>query len=459
MIEKNKTYIAECTSLGADGEGIVKIDGFTVFVEGLLPNEKAEILVTKVKKSFGYGKIINIIKCSIERCSPPCQYFKTCGGCSIQHMSYSAQLKFKQNRVKDCVERIGGFNNINVLPTVGMESPWYYRNKAQYPVGKDKSGNVVMGFYAKRSHRITDINSCMLQYSAADSVLSIFKNFINEFNIPVYDESKHMGLVRHVLTRTGFATGEIMVTVVINGDKIPYVEQLINKLKEINGIVSVILNINKSKTNVILGEKCITLWGKSTIRDKIGEIWFDISALSFYQVNPIQTKKLYTLAVEAAGLTGKETVFDVYCGIGTISLFAAEKAKSVYGIEIVERAIEDAEHNAEINCINNVKFEVGKAEDILPRIYSEGKKADVIFLDPPRKGCEASVIKAVCGMKPTKVVYVSCDPATLARDLKIFAEEGYASNKVQPVDQFCQTGHVEAIIMMTYCGDKAKNEV
>ncbi|MEA4972332.1 MAG: 23S rRNA (uracil(1939)-C(5))-methyltransferase RlmD [Candidatus Metalachnospira sp.] len=448
-IEKNKTYIAVCTSLGSEGEGIVKIEGFTVFVEGLLLGEKAEILITKVKKSFGYGRIVNIIEPSKERCTPLCPYSNTCGGCSLQHMSYSEQLKFKQNRVRDCIERIGGFINIDILPAIGMDEPWNYRNKAQYPVGKDKNDKTIIGFYAKRSHRITDIHSCMLQNSAADAVISIFRNFIDEFRIPVYDESKHKGLIRHVLTRVGFATGEIMVTVVINGDKLSHSNELIDRLKEINGLASVILNINKSNTNVILGSKCITLWGKDTIKDRIGDIWFDISALSFYQVNPLQTLKLYSLAVEFAGLTGNETVVDVYCGIGTISLFAAKKAKSVYGIEVVDRAIEDAKHNAEINNIINVEFEAGKAEDVLPRMYSDGKRADVIFLDPPRKGCEVSVIDAVCAIEPDRVVYVSCDPATLARDVRIFAERGYKIDKVQPVDQFCQTTHVETITLMS----------
>jgi len=448
-IEKNKVYIAECFSLGSEGEGIVKIDGFTVFVEGLIPNEKAEILITKVKKSFGYGKILNILEVSPERTMPLCPYYKTCGGCSIQHMSYSEQLRFKRNRVRDCLEHIGGFDNISVLPTVGMDKPWNYRNKAQYPIGKDKNGNVAIGFYTKRSHQITDIDKCLLQYSMADAVIGIFRKFIEQFDISVYDESKHTGLIRHVLTRVGSASGEIMVTIVINGDKIPHANQLIEYLKYINGIASVILNINKSNTNVILGDKCITLWGKDTIRDKIGDICFDISALSFYQVNPIQTQKLYELAIDAACLTGKETVFDVYCGIGTISLFAAKKSFKVYGVEIVDRAINDAKHNADINGIKNAEFEAGRAEDILPRLFSEGKRADVIFLDPPRKGCELSVIDAVCGIQPTRVVYVSCDPATLARDMKAFAERGYETHSVQPVDQFCQTSHVETVVLMS----------
>lgn len=448
-VEKNKTYVAECVSLGSEGEGVVKIEGFAVFVEGLLPGEKAEVLITKAKKSFGYGRILHLIEPSPERREPPCPYYKTCGGCSLQHMSYAMQLQFKQNRVRDCFERIGGFDTVKVHPAIGMDEPWHYRNKAQYPLGKDRDGNAQMGFYAKRSHRITDIDRCMLQNSAADAVLQMFKRFVKEFKISVYDESEHKGLIRHVLTRVGFETREIMVTVVVNGNKLPKSEVLIDRLREIDGLASVILNVNQSDTNVILGDRCVTLWGKDTIRDRIGDIWFDISALSFYQVNPVQTEKLYSLAVHAAGLTGTETVMDVYCGIGTIALLAAKKSKIVYGIELMERAIEDAKHNSEINGIKNTVFEAGRAEDILPRIYSEGKRADVIFLDPPRKGCEESVIDAVCGMQPDRVVYVSCDPATLARDVKLFAERGYRADAVQPVDQFCQTAHVETVVLIT----------
>lgn len=447
-IEKNKVYKVKCSCLGSEGEGIVKIDGYTIFVEGMLPDEVGEILIVKLKKSYGYGKLIKLIEQSNERRTPKCPYYKSCGGCSIEHMSYEMQLEFKKNKVKDCIERIGGLTNIEMADTVGMDNPWNYRNKAQYPVGLNKDGKLVMGFYAPRSHVITDIKKCMLQKESTDEVIGVIKGFINEFKVPVYDELKHKGLIRHVITRTAFSNGEIMVTVVVNGNKIPHSDELVERLRAIKGITSIVLNVNKEKTNVILGNRCVTLWGKDTIRDKIGDVCFDISALSFYQVNPVQTKKLYSLALELANLTGKEKVIDVYCGIGTISLFAAERAKSVYGIEIVPRAIEDAKHNAKINGINNVEFEAGKAEDILPRMYKDGIRADVIFLDPPRKGVEAAVIDALCGMEADTVVYVSCDPATLARDLKIFDEKGYKINKVHTVDMFCQTSHVETVVSL-----------
>ena len=448
-IEKNKTYNAECVSSGSEGEGIVKIDGFTVFVPGMLPGEKGDILIVKLKKNYGYGKLMELSQSSTERTEPPCPYYRTCGGCSLQHMSYSAQLEFKKNKVRDCMERIGSIQGAVYPDTVGMDEPWRYRNKAQYPIGKDKDGKTLIGFYAPRSHRITDINDCMLQMPGSSKIIEIVRKYIHDFHIPVYDESKHSGLLRHVITRTAYHTKEMMVTFVVNGKKLPHSNELIEALKNTGFVSSIVMNINREKTNAILGGESVTLWGKDTIRDMIGGINFDISSLSFYQVNPVQTEKLYNIAVESAGLTGKENVIDVYCGIGTISLFAAGRARSVYGIEIVERAIEDAKHNAEINGIKNAVFEAGKAEDILPRLYSEGVKADVIFLDPPRKGLEPSVIDAVCGIDPEKVVYVSCDPATLARDLKLFSEMGYSTNKINTVDMFCQTGHVETVVLLT----------
>ena len=449
VIEKNKVYTAECLSLGSEGEGIVKIDGFTVFVNGMLPGEKGKILIVKVKKSFGYGKLTELIEPSPERTVPPCPYYKTCGGCSIQHMSYKAQLEFKRNKVRDCVERIGGIFGAEYPETIGMDEPWRYRNKAQYPVGKDRDGKTVIGFYAPRSHRITDIDGCMLQMDGSEKIIEITRKYIEKYNVPVYDETAHSGLLRHVITRTSRSTGEMMVTFVINGKNLPHSVELIEELRKTGYVASVALNINREKTNAILGAKSLTLWGKDTIRDEIGGVKFDISSLSFYQVNPVQTEKLYGLAIDAAGLTGRETVIDVYCGIGTISLLAAKKAKTVHGIEIVERAVEDAKANAVINGIKNASFEAGKAEDILPKMYAEGTRADVIFVDPPRKGLEPSVIEAVCGMEPDRIVYVSCDPATLARDLKLFAQKGYGTGKINTVDMFCQTGHVESVVLMS----------
>ena len=449
VIEKNKVYTAECLSLGSEGEGIVRIDGFTVFVNGMLPGEKGKILIVKVKKSFGYGKLTELIEPSPERTVPPCPYYKTCGGCSIQHMSYKAQLEFKRNKVRDCVERIGGIFGAEYPETIGMDEPWRYRNKAQYPVGKDRDGKTVIGFYAPRSHRITDIDGCMLQMDGSEKIIEITRKYIEKYNVPVYDETAHSGLLRHVITRTSRSTGEMMVTFVINGKNLPHSVELIDELRKTGYVASVALNINREKTNAILGDKSLTLWGKDTIRDEIGGVKFDISSLSFYQVNPVQTEKLYGLAIDAAGLTGRETVIDVYCGIGTISLLAAKKAKTVHGIEIVERAVEDAKANAVINGIENASFEAGKAEDILPKMYAEGTRADVIFVDPPRKGLEPSVIEAVCGMGPDRIVYVSCDPATLARDLKLFAQKGYGTGKINTVDMFCQTGHVETVVLLS----------
>ena len=449
VIEKNKVYTAECLSLGSEGEGIVRIDGFTVFVNGMLPGEKGKILIVKVKKSFGYGKLTELIEPSPERTVPPCPYYKTCGGCSIQHMSYKAQLEFKRNKVRDCVERIGGIFGAEYPETIGMDKPWRYRNKAQYPVGKDRDGKTVIGFYAPRSHRITDIDGCMLQMDGSEKIIEITRKYIEKYNVPVYDETAHSGLLRHVITRTSRSTGEMMVTFVINGKNLPHSGELIEELRKTGYVASVALNINREKTNAILGDKSLTLWGKDTIRDEIGGVKFDISSLSFYQVNPVQTEKLYGLAIDAAGLTGMETVIDVYCGIGTISLLAAKKAKTVHGIEIVERAVEDAKANAVINGIENASFEAGKAEDILPKMYAEGTRADVIFVDPPRKGLEPSVIEAVCGMEPDRIVYVSCDPATLARDMRMFADRGYTTGKIHTVDMFCQTGHVESVVLMS----------
>ncbi len=442
-VEKNKIYEMNIDALGSNGEGIGRIDGYTIFVEGALPGEKISVLIVKVKKNYGYGKLMEILEASSERREPVCPVAKQCGGCQLQHLSYEGELAYKAREVKDVMERIGGIRGVEVKPCLGMEDPWRYRNKAQFPVGKGKEGCNI-GFYAKRSHRIVDTDKCFLQNECNDEIISIIREFIDEFHIPAYDEEKHTGLVRHVLTRIGRNSGEIMVCIVVNGKKLPNSDVLVERLQQVEGVVSIVLNVNKEKTNVILGRKIITLWGKDTIVDSIDGIEFEISPLSFYQVNPVQTEVLYGKAVEMAGLTGDETVLDLYCGIGTISLFFARKAKKVFGVEIVPEAIADAKKNAERNGIINAEFAVGAAEEVIPRLYEEqGITADIVVVDPPRKGCDEKLLETILQISPKKIVYVSCNPATWARDLVVLNAGGYELKEVQPVDQFSHSVHVE----------------
>ena len=447
-VEKNKIYEMNIDALGSNGEGIGRIDGYTVFVEGALPGEKISVLIVKVKKNYGYGKLMEILTVSPERREPVCPVAKQCGGCQLQHLSYEAELAYKTREVKDVMERIGGIRDVEVKPALGMEDPWRYRNKAQFPVGRGKDGCAI-GFYAKRSHRIVDTEKCFLQNECNDEIIGIVRAFLDEFNIPLYDEEKHKGLVRHILTRIGKNSGEIMVCIVINGKKLPDSDVLVERLKEVKGVVSIVLNVNKEKTNVILGQKIITLWGKDTITDSIDGIEFEISPLSFYQVNPIQTELLYGKAVELAGLKGDETVLDLYCGIGTISLFFARKAKKVFGVEIVPEAIADAKKNAARNGITNAEFAVGAAEEVIPRLYEEeGITADIVVVDPPRKGCDEKLLETILQISPEKIVYVSCNPATWARDLVVLKEGGYVLKEAQPVDQFCHSVHVEVVSLL-----------
>lgn len=446
---KNEIYEMHIDDLGTEGQGIGKIDGFNVFVENALPSEIIKVLIVKVKKSFAYGKLIEIIKPSKYRVEPFCPKAKRCGGCQLQHMSYEGQLEFKRKKVLDCIERIGGFENIYVNKTIGMENPIRYRNKAQFPVGMGKNG-IEVGFYAKRSHNIIETEKCFLQHEINDSIVAIVKEFMTENNIKPYDEKSHTGIVRHILTRIGFETGEIMVCIVGNSKKMPCADKLVEKLKDFEGMTSIVFNENREKTNVILGKKVTTLYGKDYIVDYIDNIKFEISPLSFFQVNPVQTRKLYEKALEVADIKGTENVLDIYCGIGTISLFFARKAKSVLGVEIVQEAILDAKRNAKINGFENTRFEVGKAEEIIPKLYKEeGIHADVVVVDPPRKGCDEAVLETISNIKPKKVVYVSCDPATMARDLKYLCDNGYSINEVWPVDQFCHTTHVETVVSLS----------
>ncbi|NLM13953.1 MAG: 23S rRNA (uracil(1939)-C(5))-methyltransferase RlmD [Epulopiscium sp.] len=444
-ISKNMHFEMTIEDIGSKGEGIGKINDFTVFVEGGLPGDKIEVRIVKVKKTYGYGKLIRIIEASPMRITPACPHAKRCGGCQIQHFDYQAQLDFKRKKVADNIERIGKLTGVVVHPTLGMKEPFYYRNKAQFPV-KMKDGKVQIGFYAQRSHDIVDIQKCYIQDPVNDEIIKIVRNYIEKYNVSVYDEERHKGLIRHILTRVGFQTKEVMVCIIINGQDIPHKDKLIAELTKIPNIKSIVLNHNTQKTNVILGDTITTLWGQDYITDYIGDIKFEISPLSFFQVNPMQTKVLYEKALEYAKLSGDEVVWDAYCGIGTISLFLAQKAKKVYGVEIVEAAIEDARRNAKINNIENVEFFVGKAEEVIPALYEEkGIKADVIVVDPPRKGCDEALLETMAKMQPKRIVYVSCDPGTLARDLKILSEKGYKVEEAQPVDMFAHSVHVECI--------------
>lgn len=449
-MNKNDEVIIDITDIGSDGEGIGKSDGYTLFVKNALVGDRVKVKVMKAKKSYGYARIIDILEDSPYRVTPRCEIAHKCGGCSIQHLDYKKQLEYKQNKVQGCLKRIGGFNeDIPYEPIIGMEEPYYYRNKAQFPVSRDKEGNVIIGFYASGTHSIIDTEHCYIGAKENDLIISKVREFITKYNISTYDEEKHEGLVRHILTRVGFVTGEIMVCFIINGKTLPHSEEIVKSLCEIPNMKSISININTEKTNVILGDKVKPLYGETFIIDYIGDIKYQISPLSFYQVNPVQTKKLYETALDYSQLEGNEVVWDLYCGIGTISLFLAQKAKQVYGVEIVPQAIEDAKRNAMINGITNAEFFVGAAEDVLPKKYEEdGIYADVIVVDPPRKGCDETLLNTIITMEPKRVVYVSCDPATLARDLRYLCDRGYEIKKVQVVDQFAHTVHVETVVKL-----------
>lgn len=455
--KKNDLCRVKITDCGNDGEGIGKVDGYTLFVKDTVIGDEAVVKIVKAKKNYAYARLEELITPSPDRVEPKCTFHRQCGGCQIQAMSYEKQLAYKESKVFNNLVRIGGFEEDRLYsimePIVGMDSPYRYRNKAQYPVGTDKNGEIITGFYAGRTHTIIPNTDCLLGREINKVILETILKFMNEQRIRPYDEKTGKGLVRHILIREGFATGEVMICLVINGKKLPAANLLVDKLTSLQladaNITSICLNINTENTNVILGRQVEVLYGQGYITDTIGEVSFRISPLSFYQVNPVQTEKLYGLALEYAGLTGEETVWDLYCGIGTISLFLAQKAKKVYGVEIVEQAIEDARQNASLNGITNAEFYVGKAEEVLPSKYkNEEIYADVIVVDPPRKGCDTACLETMVQMKPKRIVYVSCDSATLARDLKFLVENGYELRKVRAVDQFCHTGHVECVTLL-----------
>lgn len=489
MYKKGDILTVTIEDIDTEGQGIGKADGYTLFVKDALVGDVVKVNIMKAKKNYAFARLEEVITPSSYRIEPKCEHHRRCGGCQLQCLSYDAQLAFKEKKVRNNLVRIGGFSedviNEVMQPIIGMEVPFYYRNKAQYPIGRDKkTGKPVAGFYAQRTHDIIPNTDCALGVPENKVILEKILAWMNECRVTAYDEETGKGLVRHVLIRKGFVSGELMVCLVVNGRELPSVGKLIESLKEVPGMKSISLSINRENTNVIMGKTIRTLWGSDTIEDTLSGIKFRISPLSFYQVNPMQTEKLYAKAVEFAGLTGKETVWDLYCGIGTISLFMAKNAGKVYGVEIIPEAIEDAKGNAERNGLTNTEFFVGKAEEVLPEFYervskegnakgelaggqaeenvlsdnrSSGNVAqatdmlhpDVIVVDPPRKGCDVQCLDTMLKMQPERIVYVSCDSATLARDLKILCEGGYELKKAVCVDMFGMTTHVETVILLS----------
>ena len=471
--EKNDMVTVTIEDVGMEGEGIGKIDGFPLFIKDAVVGDTVEAKIIKSKKNYAYARVEKVVTPSPFRVEPPCKSHRQCGGCQIQALSYDRQLAFKQDKVRNNLLRIGGFYEAEVdrvmEPVVGMENPLRYRNKAQYPFGTDKQGNPITGFYAGRTHSIIPNTECYLGREENREILQVILDYMKEYHVKAYDEETGRGIIRHALIRTGFYTGEIMVCLVINykgkqESYLPRQDKLLEKLALIKGMTSVSVSINTERTNVIMGKEIHTIWGSDTITDKIRvrdtgkedmpytgeELTFAISPLSFYQVNPMQTEKLYSLALEYAGLTGKESVWDLYCGIGTISLFMALRAKEVYGVEIIPQAIDDARQNAVRNHIANAEFFVGKAEEVLPAVYEkEESHPDVIVVDPPRKGCDEKCLDTMLKMAPSRIVYVSCDSATLARDLKLLCAGGYRLERVRPVDQFAHTVHVETVVLLS----------
>lgn len=500
MWEKNALFTVAIEDMGEDGAGIGKTEGFTWFIKDTVIGDVVEAKVMKKKKNYGFARLVEVKVPSPDRVEPQCPVARACGGCQLQAMAYEAQLRFKEKKIYEHLKRIGGVENLclpgegkresrgekkedsleresslgreisleresslerkfsckkdsflEMEPIIGMEQRWRYRNKAQFPCGRNKEGKIVFGFYAGRTHAIIEQEDCLLGIEENRDILEIIREYMEEFGIEPYNEQEHSGLVRHVLIRKGFRTGELMVCLVVNGEKLPFGEELVLRLKKIPGMRTVSYNINRERTNVILGEKVVNLFGPGYITDNIGEVKYRISPQSFYQVNPRQTEKLYQTALEYAGLTGTERVWDLYCGIGTISLFLAQQAKMVYGVEIIPAAIEDARENARLNGIENVEFFTGKAEEVLPEQVEKYKRyADVIVVDPPRKGCDKACLDTIVKMKPERVVYVSCDSATLARDVKYLGEKGYAVRRVRGIDQFGECVHVETIVLLSH---------
>ncbi len=447
-VEKNKEYIVEIIDQGCEGEGISKIDGYTIFIPGAIKGEKVKILIVKVNTSYAYGKIMQIILPAESRVENDCNTYKRCGGCNLRHIRYEDTLELKRNIVQNLVNK-GLSQKIEVNKVIGMEKPFNYRNKAQYPVGYNKNGEIVTGIYAERTHDIIEIEECAIQQTISQRIAKWIIEYMKENHILAYNEKTTKGAIRHIVIKVGLHTKQIMCILVTNEKDIPKEKEMTRALlQEFKNIKTIVKNINTKNTNVILGKENKILYGNGYIEDKLGEYTFKISPLSFYQINPVQTEKLYNIAIESAKLTKKDTALDLYCGIGTIGIFASKEAQMVYGIEIVEQAIEDAKENAKINNVENIKFYCGDVEKVLDKIINENKtKPDVIFVDPPRKGLDGVTIQNILKYAPSRVVYISCNPATLVRDLKLL-EEKYSINKIQPVDMFPYTSHVECVTVL-----------
>ena len=457
-MEKNEHVIVTIEDMSTDGEGVGRAEGCALFIKDTVLGDRVEAVITKMKKNYGYARLVQVLEPSKDRVEAACPIARPCGGCQLQAMDYAVQLAWKREKVRRNLQKIGGLD-VEVQPVIGMEHPRRYRNKTQVPIGRDKTGHIRAGFYAGRTHSIIPQEDCLLAPEENAQIIHILTEFLEEYHIEPYDEATGKGLVRHVLIRKGFTTGELMVCVILNGKKLPKAQILTERLLAIPGMTSISLNVNTARTNVILGTEIINLYGPGYITDYIGDVAYQISPLSFFQVNPVQTEKLYRTALEFAGLTGNETVWDLYCGIGTISLFLAKQAKKVYGVEIVPPAIEDARRNAELGGFTNAEFFVGKSEEVLPNWYKKelaagrlqpgDMPADVIVVDPPRKGCDETLLETIVQMAPKRMVYVSCDSATLARDLKYMTAHGYQVERVQPCDLFPMTGHVETVVLMS----------
>ncbi|MDO4960944.1 MAG: 23S rRNA (uracil(1939)-C(5))-methyltransferase RlmD [Eubacteriales bacterium] len=462
MINKNDQFEIYITDLSDEGAGIGKTDGFTWFVKDAVIGDHILAAATKVKKNYGFARLVKVIEPSASRTTPACPLARSCGGCQLQQLEYDSQLKFKESKVLNDLKRIGGFTDAGAFfePIIGMQQPFRYRNKAVYPIGRNKEGRIIAGFYAGRTHSIIACEDCLLGFEENRIVLSTIIKFMGDNDIEPYNENTGSGVVRHVLIRKGLHTGELMVCIVINAGKLKNADVLCGRLREmLPSLKSFTLSVNRERTNVIMGTRIINVYGPGYIEDLIhdrdgSQVRFRISPLSFFQVNSEQMEKLYGTALEFAGLTGNERVWDLYCGVGTISLFLARHAKKVYGVEIIPEAIDNARENAELNSIDNAEFFVGKAEEVLPEWYSKeyrktGEKIDVIVVDPPRKGCDENCLKTMVSIAPKRIVYVSCDPATLARDLKYLCSEGYRIETVRPVDMFPQTVHVETVCLLS----------